>query len=504
MRATGRPRGRCRVLWGRRSLWVVAVAGIGLAVSLQAPVRAATLPGVPGIPSTSPAHPAGRWLVHVPGGADNTVQSVSVDPLTGRLAFAAIQEVPGPDGSGPTSNLIVGELSSSNGALQWEETIPDSSGSATIAPGGDLVVTGVFKLPSSFDGKPGSTNSCFVGRYQAVNHAIEWGYVLPTAICAPSAVDSLGDVYVAGEYGGPADIYGQQATGPGVYVARLQGMTGQPIWTRLVPNRGANIDHVTTYGPGQVFVSGTYDYLGQPITFGPGLTLPPPPQTGPTYVPYAWLASFESLTGTPVWARQLKVGGQDANSGGLVDSIAATGSAVTVTLECSGCDLGGGVVDYYQGLYGGLVAGYDSRTGGYLWSEAVSSMSNEASPLILSADPGGQVDFAGSGYYPQAVLDKPNDNLNNTTIATTPDEGGAEITGVISSSTGAITNVISTGGDDGSYYTARTADSSLSADTNGNLYTAGGFMIGTWQYGHYLPGNTASSTNADLYGFVAG
>ena len=78
------------------------------------------------------------------------------------------------------------------------------------------------------------------------------------------------------------------------------------------------------------------------------------------------------------------------------------------------------------------------------------------------------------------------------------------MTGAISPSTGAITNVITTGGDTGGYYGARTVESSLTADTNGNLYTAGGFMIGTWQYGYYLPGNTSSSTNTDSYGFVSG
>lgn len=505
MRSRGGPHQWLAVRVGRRSRWVVAVGSLLLVVAGQAPVEAATTASVTGtILNSPPANPAGRWLAHLPSGPNNAVASVSVDSLTGLLGFAADQEVFEPNGSDPSNNLVVGEMSASTGSIQWQATIPDSSGFATIAPGGDLVVTGVFVRPSSFDGKSGFTNSCFVGRYQAVTHIIEWGYLLPTSTCAPSAVDGVGDVYVGGSYVGPANIYGQPATGSGLFLAHLQGLTGQPLWTRLIPNNGAEIDHLATSDSGQLFVSGAYDYLGQPITFGPGATLVPPPQTPPAYVPYAWLASFNSLTGSTVWARQLKVGGLDYNEGGSVDSMAASGGAVTLSLGCGGCDLGGGVVGYMQGMYGGLLAGYDGQTGHYLWSEAVSSLSNDATPLTLVADPGGNVDFAGSGYYPSAVMDLPDDNYTGTTIPTTPDQGGAEITGTISSLTGAISGVISTGGDTGGYYPPRTSEHSLAADTSGNLYTAGSFVSGTWQYGNYLPGTTSSSTSTDIYGFVSG
>jgi hypothetical protein len=470
-------------------------------VAIAAPLGAqASVPVLPLQQFVTPsAQAAGRWLVHVPSGSSNVASSISVDSVTGKVGYTAAQDLPQqPDGS-IGEELIIGEMTGSTGVGAWRVVIPEAYGSVLAEPGGDLVVSGQFRETSSLSSHlSGPANSCFTARYQTLDQEISWGWVIPTASCQASARDTVGDVYLAGHYSG-GSLFGQPADGTGVYIARLNGLTGQPVWIDQVQDNSAIIDGIALGGDGQVFVAGRYGTRQEPLIFSSTVALPAARQVpGSDLVAYPWLAAFDAITATPQWVRGLVVSGNPA--GGYVHALAATSKAVAISFSCCLYDLGGGAVGPEQPMTGGLVAAYSPATGTYLWSESLGTLDSYAQPPLLTTDPAGHLVFA-DRLPAGLVIDLPGDNYSGTEVQSPQQSGGTVLTGLIDATTGSVHDLTRTGGDNDSWDGPATAISSVAVDSSGHIYTAGRFEVATWQYGHYLYGSSNSNV---LYGYATG
>jgi hypothetical protein len=240
-----------------------------------------------------PKSPAGAALVRFESmGTDG----VAVQAVPAPLALALAR-------SGPRTVVFGGGIQQHepSGAAVPGTFIsaPDSVNAAVVMPGGDyLVGGGVNNRPLTLAGKTYNppAEAPWVARLQPTGQ-VRWGHVFVQGQDAKwissngVAVDSNGDVYVAGTFKDRVDIAGVVTPGQGeddVFLLKLSGATGNVIWKKMLGTAGDD------YLP-------TVEADGDTILFGARLGAVADLGGGPLAAPGAILARFR-LDGSHVWS----------------------------------------------------------------------------------------------------------------------------------------------------------------------------------------------------------
>lgn len=204
-------------------------------------------------------------------------------------------------------------------AKDWAARLEGSGFRSVVAiaaaPNGDLVLTGSFRGTIELGGAPltatGTGPDIWVARYRPDGSHV-WSIRMGSdnyEFVYSVAVDSVGDVYVAGQNWGAVDFGGGQRSYRGGFLVKLFGANGAYIWDRtfgasMDPWLGANrATEIAVIDSNRVVVCGRF---GGTIDFGGG-NRTSAPANGTDW----FLAAYESSTGAHLWSRPLTSTGHE-------------------------------------------------------------------------------------------------------------------------------------------------------------------------------------------------
>lgn len=152
--------------------------------------------------------------------------------------------------------------------------------SMVTTPGGDLVAVGVNSPNVDFGGGK-LTGRVYVLELKA-NGTYGWAKTITMQNSTQPqrlAVDSAGNVLVAGDFTGSVDLgFGSQIAQYGGYLSKRDG-TGKPLWGKVYP--GSNIIWKVAAAPTGIFFAGTF---GGSIDFGAGPLMTPGPNDSDAFL----------------------------------------------------------------------------------------------------------------------------------------------------------------------------------------------------------------------------
>lgn len=263
------------------------------------------------------------------------------------------------------------------------------SGSGTsiaTAPNGDLVLVGWFGGTTQLGGAPISSNGIddiWVARYRADGKHVWSIGIGGTGVDRANAVavDSAGDVYVAGSYAGPVNFGGGERTGSGEFLVKLSGENGAYVWDRTFGAFNGSAGFQTELGVGVAAIdpqtiviagmfTGTVDFGGGGWTSTPS--------NGCDCV----LAAYDASTGTHLWSKPLASTGDECdftlipptplrcNVVGIGGDVIATGGFAGTAALGSGNRASSGSSDIF-------IARFRGNDGGHVWSMRYGGTSQE-------------------------------------------------------------------------------------------------------------------------------
>ena len=266
---------------------------------------------------------------------------------------------------------------------------------------GDVIVTGVFSGTVNFGGSPLTSASghasVFVAKYTAAGT-----HVWSRAVSGPGgsaalavAVDSNGDVLVAGSFAGTVNFDGGTVTSTGsvdIFLAKYAGATGAYIWAHTfgdIANSGFGVtgtgNGVAVDSSNNVFLTGSFQGV---VNFG-GTNLSDPSLTTDVFV-----AKFNAA-GVHQWSKNFPNTALEVGRAIAVDS---NGNVVITGNYNGSINFGGGALPTPPGgQVAAFVAEFNS-SGTHLWSRGFPD--NTSNPIGVSSngvacDSGGNVVFTG-------------------------------------------------------------------------------------------------------------
>lgn len=230
-------------------------------------------------------------------------------------------------------DVFVASLETATGAHVWSKSFGGSGDDVAYAVAvdapGDVVMVGAMAGPVDFGGGPlahSGGRDVFVVKLDGGTGAHVWSKSFGSGaddIAYAVAVDSAGDVALAGVSGGPIDFGagpGVSAGGTDLFVTKLDGATGELQWSKSFGSPGDDVAAGIAVAPdGELVLAGT---LGGPLDLGGGSLV----FAGGTDVLVAKLAG---TTGAHLWSRSFGAAGADAAAGVVVDG---SGNVVLVGL----------------------------------------------------------------------------------------------------------------------------------------------------------------------------
>jgi len=282
------------------------------------------------------------------------------------------------------------------GAFTWNERLGDASGKEQAGFGiatdgsGNLIVVGIFSGTVDFGAGPvtsSGTQDVFVTKLDP-NGGLVWEnhYAdAQTDIGRDVALDSAGNVVVAGTFGGTVDFGGGPLTGYGshdVFVVKLDPNGGH-VWSRHFGGAGGDVQHVgvNTNGAGSIALGGAF--TGQ-IAFG-GSSLV---SAGGEDV---FLAKLDPQ-GSHVWSSRF--GDASPDQFGTSVAVDSGGAVVLAGYFWGAVDFGGGQL-VSAGKADGFVAKFAANDGSYLWARRFGDGGLQQA-VCVTTDPAGSVLLTGS------------------------------------------------------------------------------------------------------------
>jgi hypothetical protein len=249
-----------------------------------------------------------------------TANAVAVGPLGSVVvggAFYAPTSFGGPVLTAQTSTAYLVSYEGSTGTFLWQRSLPGvfSIGAGTVAtdPLGDVIVVGSFGRPVDFGLgmpiAPAGPEDIFVAKYSGLTGAALWVRTFASSDGAAAtgvAITATGDAIVVGQFGyfGGSLTLGVGSPLPppaedgrfAGFVARLEGRTGQPVWSHGFAGGGTTgiFDPQVSVDPaGDVLVAGQ---KGAGEDFGGGPT--------PNDLPFnaGFVAKYSGVDGGYRWA----------------------------------------------------------------------------------------------------------------------------------------------------------------------------------------------------------
>jgi hypothetical protein len=289
-----------------------------------------------------------------------------------------------------SSSVTVSNAVSTGGQLQWVRTMASAMGytaeglSVAADSSGNVVVVGDYAGPMDLGSGPCPHNNifdAFVAKYTAQGGLL-WSKAFGGGArnyARAVAVDSQGNVIVAGDFSGTADFGGMILTAPdpyGVWAADMfvakYSPSGSLLWVKSFGGASGDMGNaVAVDGSDNIILAGGLSSYG--VNFGSGITL-----SGIDMV----LVKL-SPSGTTLWAKTW---------GGLgIAPKAVTVDRYGDVVVSGGCpgtmDLGGGPITAdTSGANGVFVAKYSGVDGGYRWARGFGANGND-SGFGITTDP---------------------------------------------------------------------------------------------------------------------
>jgi hypothetical protein len=253
---------------------------------------------------------------------------------------------------------------SSSGGHTWSKRLggsgSDNAYGVAVDRNGSVLVAGSFYSPSVDFGGGALTNAgyqdAFVAKY-ASDGSYLWAKRLGganTDIATAVAVDTNGNVVVAGYFQGTVDFGGGGLTSGGgsdIFVAKYAS-DGSYLWAKRFGGTSSDIPKaVAVDGSGNVAVAG---YFQGTVNFGGGTLT----SAGSSDI---FVAKYSS-TGSHLWSKSF---GSTSSDYGYAVAIDGSGNVVVAGDFVGTVDFGGGALTASGG--GNIFLAKYSATGGYLW-----------------------------------------------------------------------------------------------------------------------------------------
>jgi len=259
-------------LGGGSTVSEASAGGAGPASSSSASTTGAGGTGGVGGAGGSPEPGSVHCAAHFPA-VSSYLRHVMVDPAGGIVVVGPIQG--DTDFGGGVLTAPVGRDSAAIAKLDsdckhlWSKAFPASVNktyfwSAAMWPSGDVAAVGGIDGAVDFGGgtlTPVGNEDTVVVRFDpAGNHVWSQSYGLAGAGQWPqsAAIDGSGDVLVFGVSYGGADFGGTPFVGNGVFLAKLSGTTGAPIWFKAFPSPSSRASSVAVDGSGGILLTGQF------------------------------------------------------------------------------------------------------------------------------------------------------------------------------------------------------------------------------------------------------
>jgi len=183
-------------------------------------------------------------------------------------------------------DLFVAKLDA-DGAYVWGKQFGDGdverAKAVTVNAADEIFITGEYKSSLDFgDGGIADTAgdfNLFVAKLSAAGDGV-WSASFGDGVAESGeeiAIDVNGDVIIAGDFEGGLSLGATTLTAPGdqsLFVAKLSGQNGTPIWASAYGDDSASTDAVSVDAQGDVYVGGSYrgsiDFGDGPMTSGTG------------------------------------------------------------------------------------------------------------------------------------------------------------------------------------------------------------------------------------------
>lgn len=301
-----------------------------------------------------------------------------------------------------------------NGTHLWSKrfggVLSDRGLAIAVDASGDVVLCGWFIATVDFGGGPltsiSSAEKIFVAKLAGADGSHLWSKNFGRTVFERHqglAVDSEGDVVVAGYFAGTANFGGGPVTSVGVadiFVAKLSGADGSHVWSKHFGDINAGFDTrlrdagvaAAVDSKGNVVLAGLFEGV---VEFGGG------PLTSAGFADI-FIAKFAGADGTHLWSKRFGDTSMDFARGVAVDST----DNVLVTGAFNGTvDFGGDPLINTRDVFDVFLAKF-APDGAHLWSRhftsgTVTSGTGFGVAVDANGDPvvtgifGGAVDFGG-------------------------------------------------------------------------------------------------------------
>jgi len=345
-------------------------------------------------------------------------------------------------GGGPFVNtgwvdIFLAKFDSSGNHL-WSKRFGDeeydqSAAGAVFDSAGNVVVHGTFGGTVDFGGGPltaADLGNIFVAKFDPNgNHVWSKGFGDGGHVGAGMAIDSAGNVVLAGEFSGTVDFGGGPLTAAGDYdmfVAKFDA-NGNHVWSKGFGDAGHDVAGPSVDSAGNVVLvgrcaAGTVDFGGGPLTNAGSAGF--------------FLAKFDP-NGNHVWSKRLGDAGDSLGAGASIDS---AGNVVLVGSGKGTLDLGGGPLTT-AGNEDIILAKFDPN-GNHLWSKLLGGANydyargmaiDSAGNVVLTGDFSMPVDFGGGPLTPTdqeifvAKFDPSGNHLSSASFGGESYQGGGAL-----------------------------------------------------------------------------
>lgn len=318
--------------------------------------------------------------------ADSSGNVLVVGNFTGTMDFGG-----GPLVSAGGNDVFVVKLNAS-GSHVWSKRFGDSdqqiARGVAVDSAGNVFVTGIFSTTIDFGAgllTSAGANDVFLAKLDPSGGPL-WSKRFGGASNQDTrsiAVDSAGNVVVAGGFGGTIDFGGGPLTSAGagdLFVAKLDAGGGY-VWSqRFGDSSQQSATSVAVDAAGNVLVTGlfggTVDFGGVPLTSAGGSDI--------------FLAKLDK-SGGHLWSKRFGDAGQQDGSSVAVDSV---GNVFLTGEFFSTVDFGGGPLTSAGG-YDVFVAKLDG-SGKHVWSERFGDIDDQGGAPSIAVDTSGNVLAAGN------------------------------------------------------------------------------------------------------------
>jgi hypothetical protein len=261
------------------------------------------------------------------------------------------------------SDMFLAKYAGASGGYLWAKTIGgtgyDSGTSVAVDSGANVYVTGYFDLSVDFGGGALSSaggRDAFLVKYSSAGAHLWSKRFGSTGQDSGSsvAVDSSGNVFVAGTFTGSINLGGTTLTSAGgadIFVAKFSA-TGQHLWSKAFGGTSTDaVRGIAVDGAGDVVLTG--QFLNTINFGGPALT-----SAGFEDI---FLAKLSGAAGAHLWSKRF--GSDSTTDAGYGVAVDSTGNVAMTGYYGPSADFGGGII--IAQAYDIFVAKYSS-TGGYI------------------------------------------------------------------------------------------------------------------------------------------